>query len=87
MYPGQLETLAIYWTSAVSLPCFNSSVLVLKMEIRNCTCSRKMLIVDILSIRYIDFQNCNYCIVGFGLILILTDNIEILSRAIANHIQ
>ena len=35
-----------------------------------------MLIIDILTI-----QNCNYCIVGFGLILILTTNIEILSRA------
>ena len=35
-----------------------------------------MLIVDILSI-----QNCNYCIVGFALILILTTDVEILSRA------
>ena len=30
MYPGQLETLAIYWTSAVSLI---SSVLALQMEV------------------------------------------------------
>ena len=33
MYPGQLEILAIYWTSAFSLPNFNASVLVLKMEV------------------------------------------------------
>ena len=56
MYPGQLETLAIYWTSAVSLPYFNPAVLVLKVEVCNCTCSMKMLIVDILSIRYIDYS-------------------------------
>ena len=33
MYPGQLETLAIYWTSAVSLPHFNPTIVVLQMEV------------------------------------------------------
>ena len=46
-----------------------------------------MPIVDILSIRYIDYSNCNYCIVGFGLILILTTNTETLSRASVRHAQ
>ena len=62
MYPGQLETLVIYWTSAVSLPYSNLTI-VLLMEVRNCTCSRKILIVNILNIRYIDYSQLqlSYC--------------------------
>ena len=31
MYSDQLETLAIYWTSAVSLPYFNPTIVVLAL--------------------------------------------------------
>ena len=53
MYPGQLETLAIYWTSAVRLPHFNPSVLVLQMELT--ALALEMLRIDTLSIQYIDY--------------------------------
>ena len=54
MYSGILKTLDIYWTSAVSLPHFNLAVVVLQIEV-TALVLEKLLIVDILSIRYIDY--------------------------------
>ena len=58
MYLGQLEALVTYWTSTVSLPHFNPTIVVLQMEVL-----QLLLIVNILSGQYIDYSKLQllYC--------------------------